>query len=185
VSRRGAALFVLLSVAACGGTSFTAAGGFGDDAGDALELDARADSPGFVVPDAEVLDVHQVVDADAEVLDVHQVVDADAEVLDVHQVVDAIAVDSMCTHSDGMGQSFTTCEAMDRTLAEDACAAFVAATPGAECVTVQLGCVGSGFGVCAQGASSCSCWEYAGPNAGHVHTGSACACAASSDPAWG
>ena len=185
--RRGAVLFALAIASACGGTSFTAGVGDagGDEAHHGLEVPDAVDEVLVDVPEldagagADALDeLHQVdaaggLDALDEVLvDGHTGPDVEAAV----DALDEVLVDAgPCSHSDGVGQSFTACEPMDRTLAQEACAAYAAATPAAACSTVQLGCSGSGFGVCALSTGACTCWEYAGGAAGHVHTASACA----------
>src|SRR5207248_1842371 len=71
-------------------------------------------------------------------------------------------------HSNGLGQSFYDCNPPDTYnigSASEACHAWVVVN-GGSCATVTCG--NNAVAVCGQGTSSCACWEYMGPDAGHV-----------------
>jgi hypothetical protein len=92
-------------------------------------------------------------------------------------------------HSNGVGQTFYDCVSQgtyNQTQALEACAAFA---PGGPCIQGSTFCgLAVALFVCNVGSSSCTCWEYQGPNPGAVYANASsnvCSCSTASGlPPW-
>jgi hypothetical protein len=88
-------------------------------------------------------------------------------------------------HSNGLGQHYYDCQALDtfnQTQAMEACIA----SGGTANTCVQLQCISgqtTSDVICNNsGAGNCDCWQYDGAFAGHVNT--SCQCPSGADPLW-
>ncbi len=103
------------------------------------------------------------------------------------------------THGNGVGQNYYDCTAtktFNQSQATEACNSYMSANGGGSCsqsttccngidIVVCLGTTTSS--VCGSAGGTCYCWQYQGPNPGHVEKVSgSCkvACGSSSDPTW-
>jgi hypothetical protein len=91
-------------------------------------------------------------------------------------------------HSNGEGQSFYDCAALDtydQTQAMEACTAFTGNST--QCTLSSTFCSSTSDSVCSAAALTCRCWQYSGPNPGTVQSpflGCSAQCGASTDPKW-
>lgn len=120
---------------------------------------------------------------------------ADGEGGDAGAVGDGGVADACGTvHNNGAGQSFTTCSPVgmfDEAGAVAACEAFGAsqgaANPSVDCFLNETTVIDCGVGAqmaCIGEYAPCKCWEFYGPNKGHVSTVYGCGCPSSNDPTW-
>ena len=91
------------------------------------------------------------------------------------------------THSNGAGQNYYDCNALntyDLSAGTEACTAYTgnqASCSGSSCAGP-----GSNLVVCGTTGGSCTCWDYSGTNSGHVYSSgsTACYCPTSSSATW-
>jgi hypothetical protein len=180
----------------CGGAPFSALGAAQGDAGEPLDAIAAGDVVPPQGPDSSSLppDAGATGPDAGDVVDAIAPVDAPPDEPDAGDVVDAIAVgdDAACPpglvlHSDGLGQSFCDGEtSYTKTLADDACRAFVAFNAGAG-YTCGLSAACPSAVVASAPALGCAAWDWQGLAQGHVRRSygpHACGCPNASDLPW-
>ena len=90
------------------------------------------------------------------------------------------------THDDGVGQNYYDCNPLyssnnpwTQTAALEACTALTG--EAAKCTVFT--CNGT-HSICSSGSVVCDCWEFSGPQAGHVNASGNCDCVLATDPTW-
>lgn len=90
------------------------------------------------------------------------------------------------THSNGTGQSYYDCNPLysssnpwTQTAALEACTALTG--DAAKCSLFK--CNGA-QSICSSGITVCDCWEFSGPESGHVNATGNCDCVLATNPTW-
>jgi hypothetical protein len=90
------------------------------------------------------------------------------------------------THDNGVGENYYDCDPLyssnnpwTQTAALEACTALTG--EAAKCTAFT--CSGA-HSICSSGSVVCDCWEFSGPQAGHVNASGNCDCVLSTDPTW-
>lgn len=90
------------------------------------------------------------------------------------------------THSNGVGEDYYDCNPLysssnpwTEAAALEACTALTG--QAAKCAVFK--CNGT-QSICSSGSVVCDCWEYSGPESGHVNASGNCDCVEASDPTW-
>jgi len=95
-------------------------------------------------------------------------------------------------HSNGVGGVFFDCidaGSLSQALALDACNGYITGAVEGLCAATPCANPSNELLVCSTSPKNCTCWAYAGPNAGHVTEGgdastASCHCPVSTDPTW-
>jgi hypothetical protein len=90
------------------------------------------------------------------------------------------------THDNGVGQNYYDCDPLyssnnpwTQAAALEACTALTG--EAAKCTVFN--CSGT-HSICSSGSIVCDCWEFSGPQAGHVNASGNCDCVLATDPTW-
>jgi len=143
-------------------------------------------STGDAAAGADAGDAASVVDADAASIDAGDAADAHDAALDA----DAGQPEACAplAHSNGLGQTYESCDPLGTMNYEEAYAACGAwsgsigfCSPNSHCGAPQT----MAQSICSIQDGGCSCWDFAGPSAAHAHQGADCSeCVLLTDPSW-